>query len=218
MRGAAELKLTPPKKQTPQAFAGGLTPLGAGQRSALLGIPGLGQIGPVIPDFVPPSRRIPRRGSAVTPGFEVETKVLLSPLSDPKDGDHPLRFTLSPTLPWPLFLPEPLKLEVETTTPGVGKSQLEGKVKLPFKLITTSRLELKPYFFVGAGVEQDNFKEINAGAVANLKLKLLPKIGGSGVSVGLEADGGIKYKHDLTTGESKVKCVFESAVVIEVLF
>jgi hypothetical protein len=217
LSGAVEAKLAPRNKELPQAFARGPAFAGAA-RSALLGVPGLGQIRPVIPDFVPPSQRVPRRGSGVTSGYAVETKLILSPLSDPKDGDHPLRFTITPNLPWPVFLPEPLQLEVEGSVPGVGQTQLEGKVKRPFKLVTTDRLELKPYFFVGAGGDQNHFKEINAGAVVNLKLKLLPNIGNSGVSVGLEADGGVKYKHDLTTGESKVKGVIEGAVVIEVLF
>lgn len=215
-RGTVEAYLTPRKTETPQAFSRGRAPASGGPRSALLGtIPGFGQVGPVIPDFVPPSLRAPQVRSAASQGFEVESKFFFSPLSDGKDGDYPLRLTITPTLPWPVFLPKPLKLDIETVTPGVGKFQLDGKIKVPFELTNSGRLELKPYFFVGAGVSQDNFKELNVGASANVKLKLLENIGGSRVSVGLEADGGTKFNWEKETGESKLKGFFEGGVILE---
>jgi hypothetical protein len=193
-----------------------LTPVSGDLRSALLGtISDYGQVELVIPDFVPPSLRAPQVRSAVSQGFEVESKFFFSPLSDGEDGDHPLRLTITPTLPWPVFLPKPLKLDIELVTPDVGKFQLDGKIKVPFELINSGRLELKPYFFVGAGVSQDNFKELNVGGGANVKLKLFENIGGSSVSVSLEADGGKKFIWEKETGESKLKGFFEGGVILE---
>jgi hypothetical protein len=193
-----------------------LTPSRDDLRSALLRtISEHGQVEPVIPDFVPPSLRVPQVRSAVSQGFEVESKFFFSPLSDGEDGDHPLRLTISPTLPWPVFLPKPTKLDIEIVTPGVGKFELDGKIKVPFELTDSGRLELKPYFFVGAGVSQDNFKDLNAGGGANVKLKLFEDIGGSGVSVSLEADGGGKFNWEKETGESKLKGFLEGGVILE---
>lgn len=150
-------------------------PVAGSPRSPLFRVPVLGHPGPAMPDLVPPGWRIPQSRYAVSRGFEVETKFLFSPLCDPQEGDHPVRLTMTPKLPWPIFQPDLTKLDIQSSTPDVGKFQLDGK------------------------------------------LKLLPNIGGSGVSVGLEADGGIKYNHDLTTREGKLKGVFESLVVVDVL-
>jgi peptidoglycan hydrolase-like protein with peptidoglycan-binding domain len=214
--GVVEANLTPRKAPTYQTSSFGQAPVGGGQRSALLpGFPRLGQVGPIIPDFIPPSLRVPQIRAAASRGFELESKFFFNPLADRNDGEHPLRLTLTLKMPWPVFLPEPLDLDIETTSPGVGKFQLDGKIKVPYKLIDSGRVELKPYFFVGAGVNQDNFKELNAGAGGKLKLKLVEKIGSSGLSLGLEADGGGKYNWDKSTGESKVKGFFDGGFVLE---
>ncbi len=159
---------------------------------------------------------LPQTSSANSQGFELESKLPFNPLAKPSLGEHPLQLTLSKSFPWPVFLPEPLTLVIDA---GVGaKVELDGKIKVPFKLIDSARFELKPYFFTGAGVSQDNFKDISAGGGAALKLKLFTDIGGTGTSLSLEADGGIKYKHDLEKNEGKVKGYLESTVVITVPF
>ncbi len=216
VQGAVEINVTPRKASAAQSFARGQVLVGSGQRSALPTFPGLRQIGPTVPDFVPPSQKVPQARTATSQGFEVESKVLFNPVADSNDGEHPLRLTLSPTLPWPVFLPAPLKLDVELTTPGVGKFQLDGKFKLPFKLVDSRRFELKPYFFVGAGVNQDNYKELNAGAGSSVKVKLLEI--GKAVRISVEADGGIKFNHDRASGEGKVKGFLEGGFVLEFPF
>lgn len=187
-------------------------------RSALLGgVPRFGQFGPSIPDFVPPSQRVPQTRAATSESFETEAKLQFDPLADPADGEKPLRLTLSSTLPWPIFLPAPTKLEIETTAPGVGQFELDAKFKLPYKLVPTRRLELKPYFFTGAGMKQSHFEGLNAGAGGSVKVRLLENIGGSGVSVSVEADGGVKYDWSRGTGETKIKGFFEGSVSVEIL-
>lgn len=63
-------------------------------------------------DFVPPSPREPQDRSAASEGFEVESQFFFSPLSP-----LPLQLTLTITptleLPWPVFLPKPLKLDIK---------------------------------------------------------------------------------------------------------
>ena len=57
-------------------------------------------------------------------------------------------------------------------------------------------------------------RELNVEAGANLILKLFENVGRSGVSVGLEADGGTKFTWE-SNGESKLKGFFEGSVVFE---
>ena len=173
--------------------------------------PGFGQIRPTDPDVLRPQTR-----RATSQGFELDNKLVFNPLAKPSQGEHPLQLTLAKSFPWPVFLPEPLTLDVEA--PVGGKFELDGKLKVPFKLFKSDRLELKPYFFVGGGVDQDNFKDINAGGGSKMTLKLFKDIGVPGASLGLEADGGLKYKHDLEKNEGKVKGYFESNVVFTVPF
>ncbi len=173
--------------------------------------PGFGQVRPADPDVLRPQAR-----SANSQGFELESKFVFNPLAKPSQGDHPLQLTLSKSIPWPIFLPEPLQLDVDA---GLGsKFELDGKIKVPFKLVKTDRLELKPYFFVGGGVEQNHFKDINAGGGSKLVLKLVRDLGGTGTSISFEADGGVKYKHDFEKNEGKIKGYLDSTVVLTVPF
>jgi hypothetical protein len=174
----------------------------------------IGPVGPVGPTN--PDKPLPQSRSAQSKGFELETKFVFNPLAKPSAGEHPLQLTLSKSIPWPIFLPEPLQLEVE---PSLGsRFELDGKIKVPFKLVKTERLELKPYFFVGGGVDQHRFKDVNAGAGAKLQLKLVKDPFGAGSSLTLEADGGVKYKHDFEKNEGKVKGYAEVGVVLAVPF
>ncbi len=198
VRGVVEAQLTPRSAAT---RAGG-RPL-AGFR-------------PVVRQLAPgdPGVALPQARTAASAGFDVETKLTFNPFAKPSQGDQPLQLTLSKSIPWPVFLPEPLVLDIGL---GTGdKFELGGKLKLPFKLIKTDRLELKPYFFVGGGVEQTHFKDLNLGGGAKLTLKLFKDIGGTGISVGLEADGGLKYSHDLDKGVGKLKGYGEGTVVITI--
>jgi len=181
-------------------------------KSLLAGVgPGFGQIRPLDPDVLRPQTR-----GATSQGFELTNKLVFNPLAKPSEGDRPIQLTLSKSFPWPVFLPEPLTLEVEA--PVGGKFELNGTLKREFKLFESDRVELTPYFFVGGGVDQDNFKDINAGGGASMKLKLFKDIGVPGASLGLEADGGLKYKHDLKKNEGEVEGYFESNVVFTVPF
>ena len=212
--GAIEAVLTP----KPQLVAfSRRARAGTGSNSALLGgIPGLGQVGPVIPDFVPPSLRIPQNRAAVSRGFDLETKFSFDPMAKPSEGEHPLKLTIAwAGMPWPEFLGEEVKLEV--TPSSVGKFTLEGKIKAPFKLIETPRFELKPYFFTGGGVKQNHFKELNAGGGTSVKLKLIQNTSGT-IKLSAEADGGVKFNWDKDSGESGFKGFFEGAAVLEVKF
>ena len=200
IKGAVEARLKP---RTETARAGG--------RSLVAFRPGFGQVRPANPDVLRPQTR---RANSL--GYDVESKITFNPLAKPSQGEHPLQLTLSQSLPWPVFLPEPLTLDIDA--PLGGKFELDGKLKLPFKLIKTNRLELKPYFFVGGGVSQDRFKDVNTGGGAKLTLKILRDIGGTGTSLSLEADGGAKYQHDLEKNEGKFKGYMEGAAVLTVPF
>ena len=116
--------------------------------------------GPIPPPRVPSA---PQARAAASQGFELESKLTFNPLAKPGDGGSRLKLSLNLSLPWPVFLPKPLKLELEGSPPGVGKFELDAKLKLPFEFKPTRRLELKPYFFTGFGVSQDHFKDLNAG-------------------------------------------------------
>ncbi len=133
-------------------------------------------------------------------------------------GGSRLKLSLNLSLPWPVFLPKPLKLELEGSPPGVGKFELDAKLKLPFEFKPTRRLELKPYFFTGFGVSQDHFKDLNAGGGAAVRLKLIENLAGSGVGLSLEADGGAKFQWDRDTGKTGVKGYFEAGLVLEKRF
>jgi hypothetical protein len=160
------------------------------------------------PHLLSPPARQARLLSA--PAFDVEGRLTFSPL----DKDQPFKITLSPKINWPVFLPKPLKLDIETGTAGASGFTLDGKIKIPFSLVDTDRFELKPYFFAGAGVRQDGFSGLNAGAAASLKLKLFD-LGSSGLTLGVEADGGAKYLYDVDSGSAKVKGILEGGVILE---
>ena len=161
--GIVEATLTPRDRgPTRRESRGPAIGIASAPRQALLaGTPRFGQVRPVVPDFVPPSQRVPQTRAVTSEGFDTESKLQFSPFADGEDGDHPLRLTFASTLPWPIFLPAPVKLEVESTTPGVGRFQLDAKLKVPFTLIQSRRLELKPWFFTGAGVTPRRFEGLN---------------------------------------------------------
>jgi hypothetical protein len=203
IRGVVDAKITPREA----AVASSRSLAGAGIGGGTL----FGQAAPIEPDVIRPQTR-----SSSSQGFDLENKLVFNPLAKPSEGDHPLQLTLSKAIPWPVFLPEPLTLDVDA---GVGgKFELDGKIKIPFKLIKSERFELKPYFFVGGGVSPDAFKDVNAGAGTKIALTLFRDIGSTGTSLGLEADGGVKYKHDLEKNEGKAKGYLETTVVFTVPF
>jgi hypothetical protein len=53
-----------------------------------------------------------------------------------------------------------------------GKFSLDAKLNVPFILLETNRLEIERYFFVGTGIKQDVFSELNAVATVHLTIKL----------------------------------------------
>jgi hypothetical protein len=172
--------------------------------------PGLvSQLGPTNPDFIPPSRGLPQVRTVSSDGFEFESKFTFSPL----DKEQPFKLTIRQKLVWPVFLPAPLELEVERGMSNDGKFSLDGKIKVPFKLLDTNRLEIKPYFFVGAGMKQDGFSDLNTGAAANLRLKLFDF--NQRLSLALEADGGVKYNYDVQEAKGGFKGILEGGVILE---
>lgn len=183
------------------------------------------RIGPFHPGLLPGAGRVPapnpilaspatppiRQSRAISAlAFDFESRFVISPL----DKDKPFRFTLSPRINWPIFLPKPLKLEIDHGMSSTGGFDLDAKIKIPFKLIDTDRIEVKPYFFAGAGVRQNGFSDLNAGAAANLRLNLFD-FGPNGLRLGLEADGGVKYLHDIDKGSGKIKGILEGVFVFE---
>lgn len=172
------------------------------------------QVGPVIPDFVPPSQQRPQARTASSQGFELDSKLVFDPFAKPSKDDKPIKFTTTVLIPWPVFLDEKIQLDVDASNPKPGETQLDGKLKVPFKLNPLPRLELKPYFFVGGGVKQDNYVDLNLGAGGSVKLKLLKNLGGTGVGVSLSADGGVKYKWDREENKGQFKGFLEGGVVI----
>jgi hypothetical protein len=167
------------------------------------------QFGPSNPDFIPPSQRSPQTRAVSSDAFEFESKFTFSPL----EKDQPFKLTFSKKLVWPVFLPAPLQLDIDKGTTNDGKFTLDGKIKFPFRLIDTNRLEIKPYFFVGAGMKQDGFSDLNAGAAANLKLKLFDF--NQRLSIAVEADGGVKYNYDVPAAKGGFKGILEGGVTLE---
>ncbi len=205
IKGALDVTVTPRSTKGP-----------AGVRSPAGFRPGFRQLQPSVAQLQPtnPDSAAPQIRSAKSEGFELQTKLTFNPLAKPSEGENPFVLKLSKEIPWPVFLPKPLELEVEA---GTGeKFELDGKIKFPFELIATDRFELKPYFFVGAGVGQNNFKDLNAGGGASLSLKIFKDIGGTGASFGLEADGGFKYTHDIEKNEGTAKGFLETTGVLTV--
>lgn len=170
----------------------------------------LSQFGTPNPDFVPPSRRFfPQARTVSSDGFEFESKFTFSPL----DSEQPFKLTISKKLVWPVFLPAPLQLDVERGMTNDGKFSLDAKLKIPFTLLETKRLEIKPYFFVGGGMKQEGFSDLNAGAAANLRLKLFDF--NQRLSLALEADGGVKYNYDVQEAKGGFKGILEGGVILE---
>lgn len=192
----------------------GLTPLKPAAAGSARGL-GFGpRLGPLIPDFVPPSQRLPSTRAASSQGFETEAKLVFDPFAKPSKDEQPVKLNVSVVIPWPVFLPKPIKLDVDASSPKPGQTQLDGKLKVPFEFIPTRRLELTPYFFVGGGVNQNNYIDLNVGAGSGVKLKLIENLGNSGVGVSLSADGGVKYKFDREENKGEFKGFFEGGVVV----
>ncbi|MBZ5620255.1 MAG: peptidoglycan-binding protein [Acidobacteriia bacterium] len=167
------------------------------------------QFGPTNPDFIPPSQRFPQARTVSSEAFEFESKFTFSPL----EKDQPFKLTFSKKLVWPVFLPAPLQLDIDKGMTNDGKFTLDAKLKLPFRLIETNRLEIKPYFFVGAGMKQDGFSDLNTGAAANLRLKLFDF--NQRLSLAVEADGGVKYNYDVKEAKGGFKGILEGGVILE---
>ena len=171
---------------------------------------------PVIPDRVPPLRlRMPQARAAKGVGYQFESKLMFNPLADGKD-DHRLQFTIAQELPWPIFLPSPVQLEVDAGVDAKGRPKLDGKIKIPYKIVPNrmKSLEIKPYFFFGAGTEANHFTGLNAGAGSSLTLTLVEALGGSGPGFKLIVDGGVKFSHDVHKGESKASGIFTTGVIL----
>ncbi len=156
--------------------------------------------------------------AASSDGFDLETKFTFNPLAKPSKGEHPFRLEMTLEMPWPVFLPEPLELSLESSLSGPEKFELEGKIKLPFKLIQTPVFVLKPYFFVGGGTETDHFKDLNAGAGAKVKLKLFKNIFDTGASLSLEADAGGKVLYKPSDNTAKLKGYVEGGLILTLPF
>jgi hypothetical protein len=195
-----------PRKAPPQAFGP--------SRGRGFG-PVFAQVGPVTPDFVPPSQAVPQARATASQGFEMESKLVFDPLAKPSKGEQPLKLTMTILIPWPVFLPKPLKLEIEPSTSASGTTQLDGKLKVPYTFTPTRRLELTPYFFVGGGVQANNYVDLNVGGGAAVKLKLIDNIARTGVELSLSADGGVKFKYDREENKSALNGFLEGGVILE---
>ncbi|MEZ0469095.1 peptidoglycan-binding domain-containing protein [Luteimonas salinilitoris] len=215
--GVVEALLVPYKIEAHQAFFRGRIPAGLGPRLAPFGAPGMRQLGPAGPSASPPKQPVPQTRAVVSAGFEIENKFVLGGQSK-TEFKHTVKLTLSPKIPWPVLLPDPLKLEVAASTPGPNQYQLSGKIKMPFKLDKGGRLELAPYFSVGSGMKQGNYRDLNLGGGASLKLKLLDNIGGQGPSLSLSADGALKSNHVFEAGEHTSKGIFQQNLSIQLMF
>jgi hypothetical protein len=154
---------------------------------------------------------LPQISRAKSQGFELESQFLFNPLARPSKGELPFQFTFSKSFPWPIFLPEPVELVVDV---GVASLfELDAKIKVPFKIEIFKWLELKPYFFAGAGVNQDNFDNLNAGVSSVLTLKVHHNPV-TGRRLDFFADGGVKYQHNFENNEGKGKGFIEGGVYI----
>lgn len=176
--------------------------------------PVFGQVGPVIPDFVPPSLRVPQARAAASQGFELESKLVFDPFAKPSKEEQPLKVTITFLIPWPVILPKPAKLDLDTSTSASGQTTLDGKLKVPYTFIPTRRLELTPYFFVGGGVKANNYVDLNLGGGGAVKLTLIDNIAGTGVGLSLSADGGVKYKYDREENKGALKGFLEGGVIV----
>jgi hypothetical protein len=178
--------------------------------------------GPEPPPRVPVPRLPPRPHAtqvrrAFGEGFELETKLTFNPLAKPGVGER-TKFSFKLALPWPAFLPKPLKLEVESSPPGADKFELDAKVKAPFEIKIGQRVELTPYFYAGAGMSQNHFKDLNAGAGASLKFRMLRNIFGTGLGLSLEADGGAKFMYDHSSGKFEAKRYLDLMMLLDLQF
>lgn len=183
-----------------------------GSRSSLVGFPGLGQVSPANPDFIPPSKRSPQAGAGASKGFGFEMKLVFDPLAKPSEGEKPLKITLTQEIPWPVILSKPFKLEFEASSSGGGNFELEAKLSRPITELRSRRIELTPYFFTGGGVEKNHYKEMNVGAGAKIRLKLIEF--GPSLTFALQADGGAKaiFKND--TGQAEFKGFFTTGLIV----
>jgi len=177
-----------------------------------------GAEGPELPPTVPmpppvsPRPHAPQMRRAFGEGFEAATKLTFAPLEG--HGER-TKFSFTFGLPWPVILPKPVELELATSPPGADVLELDAKAKVPFELINTKRVELSPYFYVGAGMSQNHFKDVNAGGGASLKLKLFRNLFKRGLGLSFEADGGVKFQYDQPTGKFDAKGYLELMMLLE---
>lgn len=179
--------------------------------SSGFGSPGFGQLAPPVSDK-PTSGTVIQSKSAESDGIDVETKVTFNPLAE--SDDDRFKLSISKTIPWPVIVPNPLKLEIDVTILPQSKFDLDAKLQFPIEIIKTPRFELEPYFFVGVGMKQDGFKELNAGAALNPTFIVSKDLFRSGFSLEAEAVGGPMYSHDLDANSGKFKFFFESSLTL----
>jgi hypothetical protein len=172
------------------------------------------QVNNGLPDKPTPSA--PQTKQASSDGWELKSRFTFDPLAKPSKGTHPFALSLSLELPWPVFLPEPLKLDIDTSLDPNGHHDLAAKIKIPFKIHKKNDyVEFKPYFSVGAGIEQYHFSDVNAAAGASLRVFIFRDLLIPGSTLGVEADGGAKYKHSLEKNEGELKGFFTGGIFYE---
>lgn len=116
-----------------------------------------------------------------SPGFDLDQKLVYDFMGDDKKTPKwKYTFSFQQVLPWRFDLPKPLKLSVDIkSAPLLSQYSISGKIKVPFfevKLPPVLFLpsgKLKPYFFTGAGVNQNGFDHFNVGGGASLTVNLL---------------------------------------------
>jgi peptidoglycan hydrolase-like protein with peptidoglycan-binding domain len=179
--------------------------------SAGFGNPGFGQLTPPGSDK-PNSAPVIQSQSAESDGIDVETKVTFNPLAG--SDDDRFKLSITKTIPWPVIVPNPLTLELDVTILPQNRFDLDAKLQLPIEIIKTPRFEFEPYFFVGAGMKQEGFKELSVGAALNPKFIVSKDLFRSGFSLEAEAVGGPMYVHDLDENSGKFKFFFESSLIL----
>ena len=186
------------------------------RRSALPGSPVFGS--PAFGQLASPESDKPNNGpvvqnkSAESDGIDVESKITFNPLAG--SDDDRFKLSISKKIPWPTIVPNPLKLDIDITPLPQNKFDLDAKLQFPIEIIKTPRFELEPYFFVGVGMKQDGFKELNLGAALNPKFIVSKDLLHSGFSIEAEAVGGPMYSHDLDANTGKFKFFFESSLTL----
>lgn len=206
--GGTEIELTPKKTEAQSAPTAGAGP----RRHGLLptvGVP-LGGVraGPVItrqaaPPVGPqPAPKKVQIKNSHSQGFDVSQKLVYDFMGDDeKKPKWKYTFSFNQVLPWRLGLPKPLKLSLDVkSSPLTSMYSMSGKIKVPFLEVKSPPMlffpsgALKPYFFTGAGVNQNGFDSFNFGAGASLTAHLLNLKDRPLVPViSVVGDGGYKY-------------------------